>query len=123
MAAVLDAMAPYVKKLIMDMAKEEVSMLLGVSGEILKLEGNLDNLKAFLADAERKRITDETVQRWVMKLKNAMYEATDILDLCNIEADKPMGSKGGILEDKVPSCFQPLLLCLRNPMFAHEIGS
>ncbi|XP_066354992.1 putative disease resistance protein RGA3 [Miscanthus floridulus] len=123
MAAVLDAMAPYVNNLIMDMAKEEVSMLLGVSGEILKLEGNLDNLKAFLADAERKRIADETVQRWVMKLKNAMYEATDILDLCNIEADKPMGSKGGILEGKVPSCFQPLLLCLRNPMFAHEIGS
>jgi hypothetical protein len=37
MAAVLDALAPYVKNLFMDMAQEEVSMLLGVSNEITKL--------------------------------------------------------------------------------------
>ena len=33
MAAVLDAMVPYVKKLIAGMAEEEVNMLLGVSGQ------------------------------------------------------------------------------------------
>ena len=40
MAAVLDAMVPYVKNLIAGMAEEEVNMLLGVSGEITKLEDN-----------------------------------------------------------------------------------
>ncbi|CAL4991150.1 unnamed protein product [Urochloa decumbens] len=35
-------MAPYVQKLITDMAEEEVSMLLGVSGEITKLEDNME---------------------------------------------------------------------------------
>nr|CAB3490624.1 unnamed protein product [Digitaria exilis] len=64
MAAVLDALAPYVKKLIADMAKEEVSMLLGVHGDITKLEDNMESIKAFLADAERRRITDLSVQRW-----------------------------------------------------------
>ncbi|WVZ48872.1 hypothetical protein U9M48_000268 [Paspalum notatum var. saurae] len=53
MAAVLDAFLPYVKNLIAGMAQEEVSMLLGVSGEISKLEDNLEALRAFLADAER----------------------------------------------------------------------
>ena len=45
MAAVLDALAPYVKKLIADMTEEEVHILLGVSGEIKKLERNTEGLK------------------------------------------------------------------------------
>ncbi|CAD6255505.1 unnamed protein product [Miscanthus lutarioriparius] len=49
MAAVLDAFAPYVKKLITDMAQAEMSMMLGVSGEITKLEDNMEGLKASLA--------------------------------------------------------------------------
>ncbi|CAO2145237.1 unnamed protein product [Urochloa humidicola] len=124
MAAVLDALAPYVKKLIADMAEDEVSMLLGVFGEINNLEGNMENIKAFFGDAERRRITDHGVQRWVSKLKNAMYDATDILDLCQLEADQQRGSKGGSSsKEKVPSCFQPLLFCLRNPVFTHKIGN
>ncbi|CAO2149534.1 unnamed protein product [Urochloa humidicola] len=123
MAAVLDAFSPYVQKLIMDMAGEEVSMLLGVSDEITKLEDNVGSIKAFLSDAERRRITDESVQRWTRKLKDAMYDAIDILDLCQLEADKRRESKGGSLKEKVPGCLQPLLFCLRNPVFAHEIGS
>ncbi|XP_066340477.1 putative disease resistance protein RGA4 [Miscanthus floridulus] len=108
----------------MDMAQEEVSMLLGVSSEITKLEDNMEGLKAFLKDAERRRITDTSVQRWSTKLKNAMYDATDILDLCQLEADKRRESRGGgNVEHKSPGCFQPLLFCLRNPVFAHKIGS
>ncbi|CAL4979371.1 unnamed protein product [Urochloa decumbens] len=121
MAAVLDAMAPYVQKLITDMAEEEVSMLLGVSGEITKLEDNMEGIKAFLADAERRRLTDESVRRWVSKLKGAMYDASDILDLCQLEADNKR--TGGNCMEKVPGCFQPFLFCLRNPVFAHRIGS
>ena len=123
MAVVLDALAPYVKKLLTDMADEEVSMLLGVSGEITKLEDNMESIKAFLADAERRRLTDLSVQRWVTKLKNAMYDATDILDLCQLEADKRREYEGGSMDEKAPSCCQSLLFCLRNPVFAHKIGS
>ena len=77
MAAVLDALAPYVKKLITDMAEEEVSMLLGVSGDITKLEDNMESIKAFLADAEGRCLTDLTVKRWVRKLKDAQGQLYD----------------------------------------------
>ena len=40
MAAVLHALAPYIKKLLTDMAEEEVSMLLGVSGHFEIKRGN-----------------------------------------------------------------------------------
>jgi len=123
MAAILDAMGPYVMQLIADMATEEVKMLLGISGDIEKLENNMESIKCFLADAERKRIKEMMVQRWVQKLKNAMYDATDILDLCQIEADKKRESKGSSMVEKALGCCRPLLSCLRNPMFAHKIGS
>ncbi|XP_012703761.1 putative disease resistance protein At1g50180 [Setaria italica] len=110
------------------MAQEEVSMLLGVSGEIEKLEENMEGInKAFLADAERRRVTDQSVQRWVRKLKDAMYDATDIIDEYQLEADKRRGSTedgSSVKKKKVSAgCFQPLLFCLGNPVFAHKIGS
>ncbi|KAJ1266247.1 hypothetical protein BS78_08G136500 [Paspalum vaginatum] len=125
MAAVPDAFAPYVKKLIADMAQEEVSMLLGVSSDITKLEDNMEGLKSFLADSERRHLTNKSVQRWVRKLKDAMYDATDIIDLCQLEVERRKKSGGdGNDQNNVPSvCFQSLIFCLQNPVFAHKIGS
>ena len=37
-----------------------------------------------LKDAERRRIEDETIKGWVDELKDVMYEADDIIDLCMI---------------------------------------
>ncbi|KAL6653839.1 hypothetical protein ACP70R_008763 [Stipagrostis hirtigluma subsp. patula] len=125
MAAVLDALAPYVKELITGMAKEELGMLLGTSGEIERLGDKVGMMEACLADAERRRIDEPNVQRWVSKLKGAMYDATDMLDLCRLDAEKRWSSSGGeegMGEKKVLGCLHPLLFCLRNPSFAHTMG-
>ncbi|KAJ1256899.1 hypothetical protein BS78_K276600 [Paspalum vaginatum] len=122
MAAVLDALAPYVMKLIKDMAEEEVSMLLGVSGEIKRLGDNVGSLEAYVADAERRRIDDAMVQRWVSKLKDALYEATEILELCQLDDEEARGGCWEMVEKKSPSFLLPLLFCLRNPIFAHDMG-
>ncbi|KAM0890898.1 hypothetical protein ACQ4PT_026754 [Festuca glaucescens] len=132
MAVALDALAPYVKKMIADFEEEELGMLLGVESEIRKLNSNLN----YLTDADRKRITDKSVKAWVGKLKDVMYEATDILELCQLDAmerpqERPAGggasshssSLGAYMKKKLQGCFQPLLFCLRNPVFAHETGS
>ncbi|KAM0863799.1 hypothetical protein ACQ4PT_044342 [Festuca glaucescens] len=136
MAVALDALAPYVKKMIADLAEEELGMLLGVESEIWKLNSNLVYLQDYLTDADRKRITDKSVKAWVGKLRDVMYEATDILELCQLDAmerpqERPAGggasscssSLGGYMKKKLQDCFQPLLFCLRNPVFAHEMGS
>lgn len=115
MAVVLNVLASYVKNMLMEMAKEEVHMLLGVSSEIDKMAVKLEDLKNFLADADKRNITDNSVQAWVRDLRDAMYEATDILDLCQIKAmEQGLGLEAG--------CFNPLLFCLRNPLHAHDIG-
>ncbi|KAL6654471.1 hypothetical protein ACP70R_007936 [Stipagrostis hirtigluma subsp. patula] len=127
MAAVLDALANYVTEMTMGMAEEELRMLLGTSGEIERLRDKVEMMKACLADAERRRIDEPNVQRWVTKLKGAMYEATDMLDLCQLEAEKRRSNGGGggegtSMEEKAPGCLQPLLFCLQNPSFAHTMG-
>ncbi|WVZ95764.1 hypothetical protein U9M48_041488 [Paspalum notatum var. saurae] len=126
MAVVLDALAPYLIQTIKDMAEDELRMLLGISGDIQRLSEKMKKMEAYLADAERRRIDDPTVQDWVNQLKGAMYEATDILDLCQLDAEeRKKRSPGGCwpnLEKKAPGCLQPLLFCLRNPSFARSMG-
>ncbi|OEL22119.1 putative disease resistance protein RGA4 [Dichanthelium oligosanthes] len=115
MAMVLDVLASYVQNMVTEMAKEEVYMLLGVSGEIKNMDDKLGDLKNFLADADRRNITDESVQAWVRELREAMYDATDILDLCQLKAME----QGPRLD---AGCLNPLLFCMRNPLHAHNIG-
>ncbi|XP_047080685.1 putative disease resistance protein RGA1 [Lolium rigidum] len=117
MAMVLDAFASYVQNMLTEMLSEEVHMLLGVRDEIDKMDVKLRDLKNFLADADRRNITDKTMQEWVAELKRAMYEAADILDLCQLKA-----MEGGQSTVDV-GCFNPLLFCMRNPAHAHNIGT
>ncbi|XP_066336757.1 putative disease resistance protein RGA1 [Miscanthus floridulus] len=116
MAGVLDALASYIQNMLMQMAADEVHMLLGVSDEIDNMDIKLRDLKNILADADRRNITDQSVQAWGIELRNAMYDATDILDLCQLKA-----MERGQRHDA--GCFNPLLFCIRNPQHAHDIGS
>jgi hypothetical protein len=99
-----------------EMVRDEAQMLLGVSGEIDNMAIKLRDLKNFLTDADRRNITDQSVQEWVRELRDATYDATDILDLCQLKA-----MERGPRHDA--GCFNPLLFCLRNPLHAHDIGS
>lgn len=138
MAAVLDALAARVMNNIMDMGEEKIRMLLGVSHEINKLQGNVEPLRNLLTNAERRRITDKSVQAWVTKLKDAMYEAEDILDLCHLEAmdrEEKQHSTGlclrlqeklpflGCVGEKLQGILQPFLFFVQNPGFANQVGS
>lgn len=117
MAVILDVLASYIQNMLMDMAREELHMLLGVSGDIKKMDIMLMDLKNFLVDADRRYIIDHSVQTWVRDLRDIMFDATDILDLCQIKAVE----QGASID--VKGCFNPLLFCMRNPLYAHDIGS
>ncbi|VAI53673.1 unnamed protein product [Triticum turgidum subsp. durum] len=81
------------------------------------MDVKLRDLKNFLADADRRNITDKSVQEWVGQLKRAMYEAADILDLCQLKAMERRSSTLDV------GCFNPLLFCMQNPSHAHDIGT
>ena len=114
MAGVLDALASYVQNMLTEMARDEVHMLLGVTGEIEKMDIKLKDLKNFLVDADKRSITDQTVQAWVLEFREAMYDATNILDICQLKA-----MEQGPSHDAV--CFNALLFCMRNPIHATRL--
>ncbi|CAL4935322.1 unnamed protein product [Urochloa decumbens] len=125
MAAVLDAFAYKLADILMGMAKEEVEMLLGVPGEITKLETTLGDISSILADAERRRIRDSAVERWVRELKDVMYDADDILDLCQIMQGEEDPSLSTPARKTTSGCcldISKMFYCFHNPVVAHEIG-
>ncbi|CAL4935320.1 unnamed protein product [Urochloa decumbens] len=124
MAAVLDAFASKLAGILAGMAKEEVEMLLGVPGEITKLETTLGDISSILGDAERRRIRDSAVERWVRDLKDVMYDADDILDLCQIMEGGEDPSSLAAAPESTSGCWKILKMCFcfRNPAAAHEIG-
>ncbi|KAL6653894.1 hypothetical protein ACP70R_008818 [Stipagrostis hirtigluma subsp. patula] len=126
MAAVLDALTPDVKQMAKDMVEGELRMLLGVSSGIKKLQDDAGYFERYMADAERRRIEDASIKGWVSKLKDALYEATDTLELCQLHAEErqQLGPEDcwTVIEEKAPGFLRPLLFCLRDPCFAHGMG-
>ena len=123
MAALPDAFASKLVGILAGMVKEEVEMLLGVPGEMTKLETTLRDLSRILADAERRRIRDRdlAMEGWVKELKDAMYDTDDVLDLCRLME----GGGGPSTPISAPRwcCEIPkMFFCFRNPVVAHEIG-
>ncbi|KAJ3684135.1 hypothetical protein LUZ61_013299 [Rhynchospora tenuis] len=102
------------------MAEEEVGMLLGVPGEIEKLGRTVGDIQCLLSDAERRQIESKSIEKWLLELTDVMYDADDIMDLCQIKA-KERSERHGCSSNF--GCGISMLSCLRNPVFAHKIGT
>nr|UBY07536.1 NBS-LRR disease resistance protein [Dasypyrum villosum] len=130
-AMVLDAFASYLADLLTQVDTEELGMLIGASDEIDKMGNKLHDLRNFLADADRRKIGDKSIQEWVGQLKRAMHEAADVLDLCHLNVVESGTSHVNIgCFDPLLFCMQnfrgcliPLLFCMQNPSHAHDIST
>ncbi|CAL4980557.1 unnamed protein product [Urochloa decumbens] len=120
MAMILDALASSLSEQLVQMMKDEAAMLLCASRERERLRDTLNSIKKFLDSAEKRNITedDEYVQDWVRKLKDIMYDATDILDIVHLKAEQRRASSPGCSNST-----SSLLLCLQDPLFSHRIKS
>ncbi|XP_073108035.1 putative disease resistance protein RGA3 isoform X2 [Elaeis guineensis] len=121
MAMVLSIFVSRIGELLFDLGKEDVEMLCGVPGEIKKLQNKLHMISKVLVDAERRRINDGAIDDWLKQLKDFMYDADDILDLCRIEANKC--SEGSSSTSSSVRFSFPFLSWIRKPPVAHEIGT
>ncbi|KAF9586895.1 hypothetical protein IFM89_039872 [Coptis chinensis] len=60
--------------------RNEFGLLHGVNKDLVKLSSTLDAVRSVLDDAETKQIKDKSIRDWLRKLKDAAYEAEDIMD-------------------------------------------
>ncbi|KAF3966185.1 hypothetical protein CMV_009686 [Castanea mollissima] len=61
----------------------EFTSIANVEGEVQKLESKFHTIQAMLNDAEKQQVKEETVKRWLDKLKDVSYLMDDVLDEWN----------------------------------------
>ncbi|XP_009418573.2 disease resistance protein RGA2 [Musa acuminata AAA Group] len=119
MAMVVEAFVSRLLNALGDLAMEEADALLGVPGEIQRLQRTLRTIRHVLRDAERRRIEDEAIDDWLRELKDAMYDADDILDECQVQAEKKPTARAGARKRRRFSWFSGFG---RQVELTHEIG-
>ena len=98
-----------------------MGILLDIPGQIEKLANTVRGIQCVLADAERKQSNSSAIDRWLMKLKDVMYDADEVIDLCQIKV-KERSAASSSSSTSNAHCGFHFLSCFRNPVFAHEIG-
>jgi Leucine-rich repeat (LRR) protein len=63
-----------------NLALQEIGLLWGVKDDLEKLQNTVSTIKAVLLDAEEKQVQSHAIKDWVENLKDALYEADDMLD-------------------------------------------
>ncbi|KAH7660007.1 P-loop containing nucleoside triphosphate hydrolase protein [Dioscorea alata] len=131
MAMVVDAFAGKLVERLANVIEEKAIMVLGVKDDLQTLRRRMVRLARVLKDAEKRRIQDETVKGWVDELKDVMYDADDIIDLCMIQGmgllqddhhhSQPAESSAAA-STRVRCCNFTLLSCVRSVPFRYEIA-
>ena len=114
------------------LAKQEINLLVGVDEEVQKLQDRLGFIKAMLDDAEeRHAVKQRTEKLWLEQLQNQYYEMDDILDTWNTariraeiekKAGKPADTNApAVVKKKVCSFIPSPSRCFNLPL-RHDVG-
>ncbi|KAF2294032.1 hypothetical protein GH714_006817 [Hevea brasiliensis] len=79
---------------------EEIGLLWGVKDEIEKLRKTVSTIKAVLLDAEEQSSVSVQVQEWLSMLREALYDADDLLDDFYTETLRRQVMSGDRIEKK-----------------------
>ncbi|KAL3830671.1 hypothetical protein ACJIZ3_019473 [Penstemon smallii] len=104
-------------------AVQEIGLAWGLKNELNSLESILDTVHLVLQDAESKQRKNEALQNWLRKLKNAAYDAENLLDQIATEGlrRRVASERGKLITHKLNS-----FASLRNPLvfrfkIAHKV--
>ncbi|XP_048135905.1 putative disease resistance protein RGA4 [Rhodamnia argentea] len=86
--AVIFGIAGKIVDFLVPRALEKVGNLWGVKRELAKLKDTVSTLRNVLEDAERQSYQNHQIQGWLDNMKDALYDAEDVLEEFNIEAKR-----------------------------------
>ncbi|XP_020689351.1 putative disease resistance protein RGA1 [Dendrobium catenatum] len=122
---ILDAFMSKFSTLLADLVHEEVIMQLGVKDELQTLRCRMKSIQCLLEDAERKKFNESSSTKlWLSELKDVMYDAEDIIDLCRIKGTQLLADQN--LQSRTSSIrgyFSSAISCCASVTFRHEIGN
>ncbi|CAM0953501.1 unnamed protein product [Alopecurus aequalis] len=88
MATVLFSFIASCIQRIQDIATEEAVLILGVKEELTDLQRRMKQIQCFITDAEQRSIQEAAVNNWLGELRDAMYDADNIIDLARFKGSK-----------------------------------
>nr|XP_045084734.1 putative disease resistance protein RGA1 [Aegilops tauschii subsp. strangulata] len=77
---IASAILAVVSKQIMSAIKGQIKLQWNFVSDLQKMRSSLQTVEALLEDAERRSITDQAVRLWLGRLKDTMYEISDMID-------------------------------------------
>ncbi|KAK9290467.1 hypothetical protein L1049_008637 [Liquidambar formosana] len=86
-------------------ALEEVCLAWGLESELEKLKSTISTIQSVLLDAEEKQAKNRQLRNWLGKLKDALYDADDVLDEFHYEALRSQGPNRGGIKGEVRHLF------------------
>jgi hypothetical protein len=122
MATIIDSVVGSLAKKLQDIIFEEAISVLGVKRDLKDLERTMNHIQCFLKDAEQRRTEESAVNNWLGELKDAMYEADDIIDLATLEGHKLLADHASPSRRSAECSRFPLFTCLPTIRRRHEIA-
>ncbi|KAL7259340.1 hypothetical protein ACSBR1_005274 [Camellia fascicularis] len=115
----VDAVVSSVAQRLGNLLAEQVNFLRGVRNEVNSLKNKLEYMLCFLKDAEEKQDQDSRICKWVSDIRDATYEAEDIIDKFIIKVEE-----GGIPNKKVgfKACLRKYF-CIYKQASMYGIGA
>ncbi|XP_042477687.1 putative disease resistance protein RGA4 [Macadamia integrifolia] len=101
--------------------QEEFGLVWGVDREMRRLSNTLATIRDVLEDAEMKQFKDKAIKGWLKKLKDAAYDADDILDECAAKALQLEEAQKRNCANQVSNSFLPWFN-FEKLMFRRKIG-
>ncbi|XP_027170515.1 putative disease resistance protein RGA1 [Coffea eugenioides] len=109
---------------------EKVNLVMGVEEEVANIKKSLETIQEVLHDAERRRVKERPVGKWLEELEDITYEMDDVLDEWNVKILKPENEgtyrnarMQPTLGNKVRSFIPSLCSCLKQLPVRSDIAS
>ncbi|CAD6255783.1 unnamed protein product [Miscanthus lutarioriparius] len=123
MATILESFVGSCAKKLQDIVTEEAILILGVKEELIDLKGRTEQIWYFLNDAEKRSIKESAVNNWLGQLRDAMYDADDIIDLAKSKGSKLLPDHSSLVSSSSNTCSGLFLSsCFFNIQTRHEIA-
>ncbi|KAL6654635.1 hypothetical protein ACP70R_008100 [Stipagrostis hirtigluma subsp. patula] len=108
---------------VQEIITEEAIQILGVKQDLRELQQTMTQIQNFLRDADRRRIEDLAVSNWLNELRDAMYDADDIIDIARFKASNLLAGQPSSLSRKLIRCKGfPFLSCFSTIHTRHDIA-
>ncbi|TVU23541.1 hypothetical protein EJB05_25915, partial [Eragrostis curvula] len=123
MATILSSLVGSFANKLQAIITEEAILILGVKEELIELQRRMDQIQHFLIDAEGRSIKESAVNNWLGQLRDAMYDADDIIDMARFKGNKLLPDHDSTLSSKQNKCsWLSLSSCFSNLWTRHEIA-